>query len=132
MNDLEFHHIGVACDNLDDFIEEYQNLGYEVVSEIFTDPLQRIRGVFLKNHGNQIELLEPIDENSPISPFLKRGISMYHQGFLCDDIEKSKNRMLEMGCILISPLKKAIAFNNKRVCFLISPNKVITELIEKY
>ena len=40
--------------------------------------------------GTAIELIEPLDENSPISQFLeKRGEGVHHICFLVDDVESS-------------------------------------------
>jgi len=129
MNDLTFHHIGIACESIDEEIENYKELGYSLSADKFEDPNQGIRGVFMKNAGMQIELLEPLKKDSPVCSFLKRGIQMYHQGFLCDNIHDTSSDLLEKGAYMASPVKPAVAFKDRSVCFLLMPNKMLIELI---
>jgi len=129
MNDLIFHHIGIACESIEESIADYEQLGYFVVGKQFEDPNQGIRGVFMENAGVQIELLEPLDEKSPLHSFLNRGVQMYHQGFFCDDILDTSLDMVEKGAMIVSPAKPAVAFNGRSVCFLMMPNKMLIELI---
>jgi len=88
-SDLEFHHIGLACRDLAIDRRDHELLGYRAEGEVFEDPQQRIRGLFMTLGPMRVELLEPLDEQSPLSSYLKRGIKIYHQCFLCDDIAHS-------------------------------------------
>ena len=83
---LHFHHIGVACRNIEKEIQAFAILGYDRDSEIITDPLQGIHCFFLKGPGLRIELLVPTDDTSPLIPWLDRGVKMYHQAFECESV----------------------------------------------
>ena len=83
---LHFHHIGVACRNIEKEIQAFAILGYDRDSEIITDPLQGIHCCFLKGPGLRIELLAPTDDTSPLIPWLDRGVKMYHQAFECESV----------------------------------------------
>ena len=129
MNSLKFHHIGIACSKITDEIEYYQLLGYIQQGEKFEDPQQGVRGLFMQNNGTLIELLEPINDKSPICSFVNKGIHMYHQGFTCVNIKDEAAILEENGAMIISSLKYAIAFPGLKVCFLIMPNQTLIELI---
>ncbi len=84
--ELQFHHIGLACRDMAQDRRDHESLGYRSEGEAFEDPLQRIRGLFMTLGTMRVELLEPLDETSPLMDYLKRGIKIYHQCFECDDI----------------------------------------------
>src|SRR5262245_9045177 len=89
LDDLRFHHIGLACRKLAADRQDHELLGYRAEGELFEDPLQRIRGLFMTLGPMRVELLEPLGSDSPLEAYLKRGIKIYHQCFLCGDIERS-------------------------------------------
>lgn len=130
MNELIFHHIGVACQNIEEEMLTYRKLGYSQQGNLFEDEMQRIRGVFMDNSGTQVELLEPLrNDGSPIHSFLDKGIHMYHQGFICPNVVDTALSFVDDGCIIVSPAKPAVAFNGRKVCFLMLPNRMLIELI---
>jgi len=44
---MTFHHIGVACPNLEREVRALEALGYAGESAHFADPLQKVRGCFV-------------------------------------------------------------------------------------
>jgi len=131
MPNLKCHHIGIATSNLEKEIDYYTQLQYVQEGEIFEDPLQKIRGVFMVNNGIRIELLEGTSEESPTINFLKKGIQMYHQGYFVNQLEEQIEQFVQEGAILVSPPKPAIAFNGRRIAFLLLRNRMLIEFIEK-
>lgn len=129
MSNLNFHHIGIACNKIVNEIDYYKSLGYMQHGEIFEDPKQGVRGLFMYNNGVVIELLEPIDKRSPICSFVRNGVHMYHQGFTCEDIINESSILEEKGAIIVSPPQKSVAFGGRKVCFLMMPNQTLIELI---
>ena len=89
MQALRFHHVGLACQSLEPEKAAHALLGFVPEGAVFHDPLQRIRGLFMVHGGMRIELLEPAGPDSPLQPFLQRGMKMYHQAFETDSIEES-------------------------------------------
>lgn len=82
--------------------------------------------------GTAIELLEPVDENSPISKFLeKRGEGIHHICYLVDDIEAVLKRLKDEGVRLIDESPRPGAYNS-RVAFIHpkAMNGVLIELAE--
>lgn len=83
--------------------------------------------------GTAVELLEPLDENSPVSRFLeKRGEGIHHVCFLTDDVEASLRRLEKKGAELIDEHPRPgscgteVAFIHPR-----SMNGVLVELARK-
>ncbi len=130
MMTLRFHHIGVACEKLGPEIDAHALLGYRQEREVFHDPAQRIRGVFMVNDGFRVELLEPAGPDSPLGPFLQRGQKMYHQAFETDAIEDAFARLVDAGAIArVAPIP-AVAFDGRRIAFLMLRTLLLVELVE--
>jgi methylmalonyl-CoA/ethylmalonyl-CoA epimerase len=128
---VRYHHTGVACHHLEDERRWYTgSLGYEPESEIFTDPLQGIRGCFLTSGEGRIELLEALPGSDALAPWLQRGFSIYHLAFEVLDLEATIDQLDEAGARLVSPPKPAVAFGGRRVAFCVRPNLMLVELIE--
>lgn len=127
---LRFHHIGVACEKLGPEIDAHALLGYRQEGEVFHDPAQRIRGVFMVNGGARVELLEPDGADSPLRPFLQRGQKMYHQAFETDAIEDAFAELVDAGAIArVAPIP-AVAFEGRRIAFLMLRTLLLVELVE--
>lgn len=127
---LVFHHIGLACRDMARDRRDHELLGYRAEGPEFADPTQRIRGLFMTLGPMRVELLEPLDETSPLHAYLKRGIKIYHQCFECADIESTIHALERGGARVASPPKPAVAFDGRRIAFLLLPSQMLIELIE--
>lgn len=127
---FRFHHIGLACRDMEREAEALQLLGYELEGERFTDPLQKIHGCFLAGIGPRIELLAPLDESSPIISWLNKDVKMYHQAYEVESIEQAMTRLTKQHAVILSRPKPAIAFSGRKVAFLMLPNRLLVEVIE--
>jgi methylmalonyl-CoA/ethylmalonyl-CoA epimerase len=128
--ELTFHHIGLACRDMAKDRADHEHLGYRAEGPVFEDPLQRIRGLFMTLGAMRVELLQPLDDTSPLQGYLKRGVKIYHQGFLCRDIVRSIQTLEAQRARVVSPPKPAVAFENRPIAFLILPSQMLIELIE--
>ena len=126
---LVFHHVGIACADVEEETAHYLALGYARETEIFTDETQRIRGLFMTNGGFRIELLEPAGENSPLTGYLARGVQMYHHAYEAPEFSATIRRLEEAGHRIVVPPVFAVAFKRK-ICFLMLTNRSLIELIE--
>lgn len=123
-----FHHDGVVSEDLEQDIKFYKMLGFEEEGEVFEDPIQNIRGVFLEKDGMRVEILEPLNDQSPLRSYIKRGVKIYHHAFETRDIEAAVD-FLKSEMILVSPPTHAVAFDS-RIAFLMAPTGLLVELIE--
>jgi RimJ/RimL family protein N-acetyltransferase len=129
---FEFHHIGVAVNDIEKELAAFTLLGYERESEVFVDENQGIKGCFVtsKNEGPRLELLSNLEGSTTLDTFLNSKVKMYHFGYLVSDIEKALGILQKARARMVSPMKKSVYFG-KRICFLIMPNMFMIELIEK-
>jgi hypothetical protein len=111
-------------------VRAFAALGYQNESDMITDPLQRIHCRFLKGPGPRLELLTPMDDTSPLTPWLQKGVKMYHQAYEVVSIEDTVTRLQAQGAAVMSPPKPAQAFSGRRIAFLMLPNMLLIELIE--
>ena len=129
LDDLVFHHIGIACERIEDEVKHYERIGYRSEGAIFEDSRQVIRGLFMKAGTMQIELIEPLSPESPVCTFLSRGIQMYHQAFVSHNLRAAVRTLVDKGSVIVSHPKPAVAFGGRQVCFLLLPNRMLIELI---
>lgn len=128
---LEFHHIGVATNNLEREETYYRLLGYTEEGNIFEDPLQGIKGKFLVAPGHpRIELLQNLEGSDTLTPWLEQGVKMYHTAYLTDDIHSQINELTSKRVKLMKEPLPAVAFDGRLIAFLMMPNRALIELIE--
>ncbi|KEF40313.1 Glyoxalase/Bleomycin resistance protein/Dioxygenase superfamily [Schinkia azotoformans MEV2011] len=128
---FKFHHIGLACKNLEKEIKMHEKLNYFRESQIFEDANQKIKGVFMKNGEFRIELLEALNKDSPINNYLKKGIRMYHQCFTTENLDVAIKFLINEGAVLVAEPIEAVAFNKRKIAFLYLRTQMLIELIEE-
>ena len=129
------YHIAIAVRNISDSEKLYETLlGLKVVHrEEVTD--QGVNTSMLlpeSGYGTAIELLEPLNDDSPISKFLdKRGEGIHHICFKVDNIDNELKKLKKIGVKLIDEEARIGAYNSK-VAFIHpkSANGVLVELAE--
>lgn len=126
-------HIGIAVHSIEDTLPIYtQLLGLKLVK--LEDAKQHgIKAALLAVGETNIELIEPLDKESPISKFLeKRGQGIHHIAFKVDNIEKSLDELKAKGVALIDK-KPRIGFEGGKIAFLHpkSTGNILIELCQK-
>jgi methylmalonyl-CoA/ethylmalonyl-CoA epimerase len=92
-----------------------------------------VKTSFFKAGPNKIELLQAIDDNSPIAKFLaKRGEGVHHIAFAVEDIYAEIKRLSLEGFTVLNEVPKKGA-DNKLVAFLHpkGTNGVLIELCQE-
>ena len=95
------NHVGVATPSLDRAIAFWrETMGAEVIREPFDLPAQGVRVCFVDTPNGQIELLEPLGEDSPIAGFLARNRlgGQHHLCFEVPEINAAKAWFEGQGC----------------------------------
>lgn len=131
MDKKQFHHIGVACNNIETERLGWESLGYVAEGARFEDPLQGVAGIFMTGPGPRIELLEDLPGSETLNPFLRSGTKMYHQAFFVRDLASSLANFQRHKAKVLSGPKPAVAFEGRCVAFVMLPTRLIIELIEK-
>jgi methylmalonyl-CoA/ethylmalonyl-CoA epimerase len=128
---LRFHHVGVACRDLDREQAGYELLGYVREGDDFEDPTQGIRGRFLVADGMpRIELLVNLDGSSTLDPWLKGPARTYQQAFETDTFDATVEQFQARGARVVSPPVPAVAFGGRRICFVMLRTMTLVEVIE--
>jgi catechol 2,3-dioxygenase-like lactoylglutathione lyase family enzyme len=127
---LQFHHVGVACRDLDAEARALAVLGYQAESPDFTDPGQGIQGRFIAGPGPRIELLIQTDGSSVLEPWLAKGVKVYHYGYEVERLDAELERLKAAGGIVVTPPRPAVAFGGRRISFVMLRNLFLVELIE--
>ncbi len=87
------NHVGVATPSIERSIAFYRDvMGAEVIHEPFEMPTQGVRVCFVDAPNFQVELIEPLGENSPIHGFLAKNPAggQHHMCYEVPDIHEAK------------------------------------------
>jgi methylmalonyl-CoA/ethylmalonyl-CoA epimerase len=126
----EFHHVGYATGNLERDRAFFEGLGYVQEGEDFSDPIQGVKGCFMIGPGPRVELLQNLDGSDTLTPWLQAGIKMYHFAYLVDDLEAALRWARERrGRVTVAPVP-AVAFDGRRITFVIFRDGHMLEFIE--
>lgn len=128
---LFFHHVGIACRAFAAEEEVFSALGYTRESEEFMDPIQGIFGVFLIGEGPRLELLRETAEGQRLTPWLRKGIKLYHFGYEVDDMDRAIAQLRAFGAGLVVAPVPAVAFGGRKIAFFMLPNRLLIELISR-
>lgn len=94
------NHVGVATPSIDDSIALYCDLlGATKIGQPFDLPPQKVRVCFVDLPNSQIELLEPLGEDSPIAKFLEKNPAggQHHVCFEVPDMQAAAAEMRAKG-----------------------------------
>jgi len=94
------NHVGVATPSIDDSVKLYRDiLGATDIGEKFALPEQGVWVCFVNFENSQVELIEPSDENSTITGFLKQNPAggQHHICYEVEDIHVARDEMLAKG-----------------------------------
>jgi methylmalonyl-CoA/ethylmalonyl-CoA epimerase len=87
---LELDHVGVAVENLSQAIERWRPLVGDPDAPAEDVPSNRVRVAFITVGGTHVELLEPMDPESPVAKFLaSRGPGVHHLAFHVPNVDQA-------------------------------------------
>lgn len=95
---------------------------------------QQVYYAFVELNGmGVVEILAPLDDNSPILGHLGSGGGAYHLCYAVQNIEKAiKVAVQDFGAKLVVAPRADGAFDGRKVAFLVHPNHGLFELLEAY
>jgi len=101
-------------------------------TEVFRDPVNGVVLQFGRDPSGMVyELLEPLDEASPVYPALSGGKAILnHVAYRVGDLAAEAERLRRAGTAPAAEPKPAIAYGGRRVQFFVTPLRFIVELIE--
>ena len=127
------NHVGIATPSIEAAVARYRALlGAEKVGEAFDLPAQKVRVCFVDAPNSQIELLEPLGDDSPIAKFLEKNPAggQHHVCFEVPDIHAAKAELEAKGAKVLG--EPRIGAHGTPVIFVHPKDMggVLTELME--
>ena len=131
---MKLHHIGIVVKNIRQSLGELtQYLDFESTTMPSLVGSQKVNICFLKTNNVFLELIEPAEENSPISNFIKKGGGFHHLCFEVDDIHLELEKMKKNGVHIVVDVVKG--FEERLTAFVMldmkNTNCNLIELAEK-
>ena len=127
------NHVGVAVPDIEEAMETYRTLyGATDITEPFDMPAQGVKVCFVNLPNSQIELIEPLNEQSPIQNFIAKNPKggQHHVCFEVADIDEAVNVMKERGATVLG--EPRIGAHGTMIIFIHPKNSngVLVELME--
>jgi methylmalonyl-CoA/ethylmalonyl-CoA epimerase len=132
---LSFHHVGFVVASIAGTVEGFvRSLAAQWDGCIYEDPHQKVKVTFLVTRPGdpQIELVEPATDDSPVMRFLReKGSGLHHVCYEVDDLERAMGGMKLSGAMIARRPKPAIAFQGRRIAWMLTAEKLLVELLER-
>jgi methylmalonyl-CoA/ethylmalonyl-CoA epimerase len=125
-------HIGIVVKSIDDGIKRWETIfNYKQMTQIVINSIQNVKVVFLQKPDSiLIKLIQPIDDNSPISNFSKKGGGIHHLCFKCDNLNNEIKRIKGLGLRILTEPEPGEAFCNEKIAFIYAKDGLNIELID--
>ena len=130
---MQFDHLGVFVKTLDEGLTYFHKIfDITTVSDEFHDPSLRVSVQFLvDSSGIRYEIVAPNGSGNPVDAVLGEGKNILnHVAYRTEDFENELVRLRAAGCLPLGKPMPAVAFNGSRVVFLLTPPRLILEIIE--
>ncbi len=129
---LRLHHVGCLVHSI---AEAERTFVGTIVSgpppESIWVSSQKVRVAFVgTTSGTLIELVQPDPDNQPLYKMLQKGISFYHVGFLCDDVNAKEKILIASGARIITRFCSE-AFDGRECVFMLTQDGKMLELIQR-
>jgi methylmalonyl-CoA/ethylmalonyl-CoA epimerase len=133
-NNLRLHHVGYATAEIALAVETYvRRYGYERATEVIHDPKQTALVQFLKLPGEAtyLEFVAPDGPKSKLMGVVRKGGGLNHLCYSAGALEEAIEHLEANGMKLFSDPKPAVAFAGRRICWLLGPDQLPIELVER-
>jgi methylmalonyl-CoA/ethylmalonyl-CoA epimerase len=136
MNLGRLNHVGVAVPSMDDAMAYYRDvMGAQVITAPFDMPEQGVKVAFVNTPGQdgtagtQIELIEPLGEDSPIAGFIAKNPAggQHHLCYEVEDIDAARAWFTAQGKRILGPTR--IGAHGTPIFFL-HPKDMLGQLTE--
>jgi len=117
----KLNHVGVATPSIEDSIRLYRDmLGATRIQEPFDLPSQGVRVCFVDLPNSQIELIEPLGDDSPVLAFLAKNPKggQHHICFEVPDIIAARDFMVSKGATVLRNGEPRIGAHGVPVIFV--------------
>ena len=131
---MKLHHIGIVVKNIQEsFGELTQFLDFKETSVPVGVKSQKVNVCFLKTSDVYIELIEPVENDSPVKIFSESGGGFHHLCFEVENIFEEVENMKNKGARVI--VEPTIGFEDRLIAFILlnlkNTNCNLIELVNK-
>jgi methylmalonyl-CoA/ethylmalonyl-CoA epimerase len=103
---MRVDHIAIAVNDANRALENYKKILKIDKIDVEEVPNEKVKVVILNLEDTRLELIEPLEDTSPISKFLKeRGEGIHHIAITADEIESDVNHAKENGMKFLGELR---------------------------
>jgi methylmalonyl-CoA/ethylmalonyl-CoA epimerase len=128
---MKIHHVGYLAKNLEKSRNKYVELGFVVERPAKYDEIRKVNIEFLINGDYRVELIEPVDKDSPMYPLLTRYKNTpYHFCYEVDNLDKAITELSDKHYTIMQEPEVAPCIDNDRVVFMYNNSIGIIELVE--
>lgn len=141
---MKLDHIGFVVEKIDEFAEVLRAMGFPELTKPVPDYNKKVNASFTpigEKDETYLEILEPLDENSAISNFLKKtGGGLHHLCFEVGNIADISAELEKKGFKMVSAPTDCTAYDENlgrscssstRISFFLLPGRLLIELLEK-
>ncbi len=132
---MRLHHLGFVVADIAAAMPGFvRSMGATWDGQIFADPHQKVKVAFLSTRPGDalIELVEPNGDDSPVLRFLnEKGGGLHHACYEVADLEQGLSDFRSRGSLLVKRSKPAVAFQGRRIAWVLTPEKFLVELLEE-
>jgi len=125
------NHIAIAVPDIEKASSIWENALGANISSTQSLPEHGVKVVFIESPNTKVELLEPLNKQSPISKFLEKNPSggMHHICYEVQNLEKATQRLKSVGAKVLGDGLPKLGAHGNPVIFL-NPGDFSGTLIE--
>jgi methylmalonyl-CoA/ethylmalonyl-CoA epimerase len=132
---MKLDHIGVVVKDIEAAQRYYKGqFGFEALSPVLDEPVQKVKIVFIELGLGQfpaIELIQPDGESSPVFNFLKKtGGGLHHLSYEVEDLDRAIEDFKKRRSLMVGKIYPGAGHKGRRVAWFYTGNKELVELIE--
>ncbi len=131
---MRMHHVGYVVGDIEASAQGFvQSMNATWDGRVFEDPLQKVKVTFLSTGVGdaQIELVAPGGPDAPVRKFLEeKGGGLHHLCYETADLDKELAEMRARGGVIAKRPKPAVAFEGRRIAWVMTAEKLLIELLE--
>ena len=132
--DVRLHHIGLVVRSIEESRSFYVDvLRYRERTPVIHDPIQTafVQFFLIPGSDHYIELVAPDSDTSKLRAASRKGMPLNHLCYSCEIITHVVSFLKESGCMVIQEPVPAVAFDGRLIAWLMSPDGLLLEIVER-
>jgi len=103
---MRIDHVAIAVNNVEEAVKQFEKILKFDDKKFMTVEHEGVKMAMLKLQDTTIEVMEPLNDNSPIKKFLTtKGEGIHHISITADDIEKDVKNATSKGVQVIGGIR---------------------------